>query len=97
MSIGRSYSGRDGRAEIAMVLLALLIIAGQANLIGTVARDWKYVSPCARSSEGFLMDHLEHIVAVPKKSGKCNREEQVRKLVNAAVDSLESAWVKKWD
>ena len=80
-----------------MVLLALLIIAEQANLIGTVARDWKYVSPCARSSEGFLMDHREHIVAVPKKSGKCNREEQLRKLVNAAVDSVESAWVKKWD
>ncbi len=97
MSIGRRYSGRDGKAENAMVLLALLIIAGQANLIGTVARDWKYVSPCARSSEGFLMDHREHIVAVPKKSGKCNREEQLRKLVNAAVDSAESAWVKKWD
>lgn len=80
-----------------MMLLALLIIAGQANLIGTVARDWKYVSPCARSSKGFLMDHLEHIVAMPKKSGKCNREEQVRKLVNAAVDSVESAWVKQWD
>lgn len=97
MSIGRRYSGRDGKAENAMVLLALFIIAGQANLIGTVARDWKYVSPCARSSKGFLMDHLEHIVAMPKKSGKCNREEQVRKLVNAAVDSVESAWVKKWD
>lgn len=97
MSIGRRYSGRDGKAENAMMLLALLIIAGQANLIGTVARDWKYVSPCARSSKGFLMDHLEHIVAMPKKSGKCNREEQVRKLVNAAVDSVESAWVKQWD
>ena len=80
-----------------MVLLALLIIAGQANLIGTVARDWKYVSPCARSSEGFLRDHHEHIVAALKKSGKCNREKQLRELVNAAVDSLESAWVKKWD
>jgi len=97
VSIGRRYSGRDGKAENAMVLLALLIIAGQANLIGTVARDWKYVSPCARSSEGILMVHHEHIVAVPKKSGKCNREEQLRKLVNAAVDSAESAWVKKWD
>ncbi len=80
-----------------MMILALLIIAEQANLIGTVARDWKYVSPCARSSEGFLKDHLEHIVAMPKKSGKCNREAQLRRLVNAAVDSVESAWVKKWD
>lgn len=97
MLIGLRYSGREGKAKHAMVLLALLIIAGQANLIGTVARDWKYVSPCARSSEGLLKDHLEHIVAIPKKSGKCNREEQVRKLVNAAVDSVESAWVKKWD
>jgi hypothetical protein len=95
--IGRRYSGREGKAKHAMMLLALLIVAGQANLIGTVARDWKYVSPCARSSEGFLMDHHEHIVAVPKKSGKCNLEEQLRKLVNAAVDSAESVWVKKWD
>ena len=95
MSIGHSHSGRDGRAENAMVLLTLLIIAGQVILIGTVAREWKCVSPCARSSEGFLMDHREHIVAVPKKSGKCNREEQLRKLVNAVVDSVESACEKK--
>ena len=74
-----------------------LIIAAELNLLGSVARDWKYLSPCATSSEGFLMDQCERMVAVPEKSGKCKQEEQVRKLVNATVESLESTWVKQWD
>jgi hypothetical protein len=79
-----------------MALLSL-IIAAQINLLGSVARDWKYVSPCMLSSEGLLMDNFELTAALPKKSGKCKREEQVRKLVNATVETLESTWVKRWD
>ncbi len=79
-----------------MALLSL-IIAAQLNLFGSVPRDWRYVSPCMVSSEGLLMDHFELTAALPKKSGKCKREEQVRKLVNATVESLESTWVKRWD
>ena len=96
MSIGRGYSDRDGKAEKSMVLLSLMI-AAQVNLFGSVTRDWKYVSPCATSSEDFSIDRLERIVAAPKKSRKCNREAQLRKLVSTAVNSVESAWWKQWD
>ncbi len=79
-----------------MVLLSV-IIAAQFNFFGSVVRDWKYVGPCMLWSEGFLMDHFERTAAWPKKSGKCKREEQIRKLVKVAVESLESTWVKQWD
>lgn len=95
-STGRGYSGLDGKAENSMAFLSL-IIAAQLNLFGSVALGWKYVSPCMLSSERFLMDHFERTAALPKKSGKCKREEQIRKVVNAAVESLESTWVKQWD
>jgi len=95
MSVGRRYSGRDGKAEKSMALLWLMI-AAQANLFGNAARYWKYVNACATSIEGFSMDRFELIVAAPKKSEKYYREAQLSKLVDAAVNSVESAWEKQW-
>ncbi len=92
-SAGRGYSGLDGKAENSIAFLSL-IIAAQLNLFGSVASEWKYVSPYVLSSESFLMDHFERTATLPKKSGKCRREEQLRKLVNAVMESLESTWVR---
>jgi hypothetical protein len=95
-STGREPSGREEKAEILIALLPL-IIAAQLNSFGSVANNLKYVSPCVTSSESFSISQFEHIPPVLKKSGRCKREEQVRKLVNVAMDSLESTLVKIWD
>ena len=78
-STGRGYSDLDGKAENSMALLSL-IIAAQLTLFGPVARDWRYISPCGTSREGYFVDHFERTAALPKKSGKCKREEQVLSL-----------------
>jgi len=54
-----------------MALLSL-IIAAQLNLFGPVARDWRYVSPCGTSREGYFVDHFERTAALPEKSANAN-------------------------
>ncbi len=96
VSSGLGNSGQDGKAEKSMALLTLMI-AAQLKLFGSVARESKYVNPCEKSIELFSMDNFERIVVLHKKSEKCNREAQVRKLVNATVDLVESTWGKQRD
>jgi hypothetical protein len=71
-------------------MLALtLIIASRLQMFGAVPRDWKYVSPCVISGERLVIAHLERNAPTPKKSGRCKREEQMRQLIQAAINPKE--------
>jgi hypothetical protein len=66
-----------------------LMIATQFGLLTPAMRDSKLVSPCANSGERFAIEYLERNGAAPKTSGRCKREDQLRRLIRALYESGE--------
>lgn len=72
-----------------MMSVLPLFIASQLHWFGSVARDWKYVSPCAISYEKIVRDSFELNAPTFRKPGRCKCEEQIRRLIRPAIDPKE--------
>jgi hypothetical protein len=62
-----------------------LVIATQLGVFRPTLPEWKFISPCTSSQERALSDPFDRSAAAPKKSGRCKREDQLRRLYRLVI------------